>query len=150
WLATPLVALQQLAAAVKPGGRVVILDYNHEKIAWQPQPPLSMQEFYPAFLRWRADAGMDNAISDHLGEMFTQVGFTDISVTAQHEPPRRGDADFTTRIGIWAEVAAGGGQQMVADGVISEDLRATAETDYRNWISQHAESQTMYLLAVEG
>jgi hypothetical protein len=39
---------------------------------------------------------------------------------------------------------------MVADGIISEDLRTAAETDYRNWIGDSAESQTMYLLAVAG
>ena len=33
WLANPLAALQQMTAAAKPGGRVVILEYNHEKIA---------------------------------------------------------------------------------------------------------------------
>ena len=150
WLANPLVALQKIATAAKPGGRVVILEYNHEKIAWQPQPPLSMQEFYAAFLRWRADAGMDNAIADHLAEMFARAGLTDILITPQHEIARRGDADFVTRSSIWAEVTASRGSQMIADGVISEDLRAAAETDYRNWINQSAESQTMYLLAVEG
>jgi ubiquinone/menaquinone biosynthesis C-methylase UbiE len=150
WLANPLAALQQLAAAVKPGGRVVILEYNHEKIAWQPPPPLSMQEFYSAFLRWRADAGMDNAIADHLAEMFARVGLIDMLVTPQHELTRRNDSDFVTRISIWAEVAASRGQQMAADGVISQALRAAAETDYRNWINESAASQTMYLLAVEG
>jgi ubiquinone/menaquinone biosynthesis C-methylase UbiE len=150
WLADPLAALRQIVAAAKPGGRVVILEYNHEKISWQPQPPLSMQEFYPAFLRWRADAGMDNAIADHLAETFARVGLTDILVTPQHEITRRGDSDFGTRTSIWAEVAASRGHQMVADGIITEELRAAAETDYRNWINQSAESQTMYLLAVEG
>jgi hypothetical protein len=128
----------------------VILEYNHEKIARQPQPPPSMREFYAAFLRWRADAGMDNAIADHLGEMFARAGLTDTLVTPQHETTRRGDPDFATRTSIWAEVAASRGHQMVADGVISEELRAAAETDYRDWVDQRAESQTMYLLAVEG
>jgi len=150
WLANPFAALQQIAAASKPGGKVVILEYNHEKIAWQPQPPVSMQEFYRAFLRWRADAGMDNAIADHLAEIFARVGLTDIFATPQPELTRRGDSDFVTRISIWAEVAASRGHQMVADGVVSEELRAAAEMDYRKWITETAESQTMYLLAVEG
>ncbi len=82
--------------------------------------------------------------------MFAQARLTDILVTPQHEVTRRNDPDFATRIGIWAEVAASRGHQMVADSIISEDLRAAAETDYRNWIGNSAESQTMYLLAVEG
>ncbi len=150
WLAHPLDALRGMAVAAKPGSRVVVLDYNHEKIAWQPDPPRSMQEFYTAFLRWRAEAGMDNAIADHLSEMFTQAGLVDIVQTPQHEMTKRADPDFATRIAIWAEVAAVRGPQMVESGIISESQRAAAEADYRQWLRDRAESQTMYLLAVEG
>jgi ubiquinone/menaquinone biosynthesis C-methylase UbiE len=150
WLASPLSALRSMVAAAKPGGRVMVLDYNHEKIAWQPAPPRSMQEFYAAFLRWRAEAGMDNAIADHLSEMFTQAGLVDIVQTPQHEVTKRADPDFATHIAIWAEVAAVRGPQMVESGIISESQRATAEADYRAWICDSAESQTMYLVAVEG
>jgi ubiquinone/menaquinone biosynthesis C-methylase UbiE len=39
WLAQPLEALRSMVATLKPGGRVAVLDYNHEKIVWQPPPP---------------------------------------------------------------------------------------------------------------
>jgi hypothetical protein len=39
---------------------------------------------------------------------------------------------------------------MVADGVINEPLRRAAETDYGAWMRHSAESQRLYLLAVEG
>jgi SAM-dependent methyltransferase len=150
WLADPLGALRSMAAAVKPGGRMTVLDYNHEKIVWQPPPPQSMQSFYTAFLRWRADAGMDNAIADHLRGLFDAVGLVDIRDTPQHEETRRADPDFVIRISLWAEVAAGRGHQMVADGIISAAQRATAEADYRAWIRESAESQTLYLISTEG
>jgi SAM-dependent methyltransferase len=150
WLADPVAALRSIACAVKIGGRLVILDYNHEKIAWTPEPPESMKHFYQAFLRWRADAGMDNAIADHLASLFTTMGLRDVAASPQHETVRRGDAGFETGVGIWAEVAASRGHQMVTDGVISEPERATAESEYREWMVSSAESQTMYLLAVEG
>jgi SAM-dependent methyltransferase len=150
WLARPQDALRQMASAAAPGGRLVVLDYNHEKVAWEPDPPASMQEFYAAFLRWRAGAGMDNAIADHLPELFQQVGLQAIVTTPQHEVTRRADPDFETRIRIWAEVAASRGHQMVADGVIDEEGRAAAEADHRQWARTRAESQTLYLVAVEG
>lgn len=150
WLSDPLDALRTMAGAMKPRGRIVVLDYNHEKIAWMPDPPISMRTFYTAFLRWRTEAGMDNAIGDNLAEMFAGVGLVDIAVTAQHERTERGDSDFHTRIGIWADVAASRGHQMVADGVIAESQRATAEADYREWMCDLAESQSLYLVAVEG
>jgi SAM-dependent methyltransferase len=150
WLADPGAALRSMITAARPGGWIVALDYNHEKLAWQPDPPESMRAFYAAFLRWRADAGMDNAIADHLAAHFTDLGLRSIQVTSQPETTRRGDADFTTRIGIWAGVAQGRGKQMVQDGYLTEAQRLAAETDYRRWIETEAQSQTLYLLAVEG
>jgi SAM-dependent methyltransferase len=150
WLSRPGDALQAMVRAAKPGGTVLVLDYNHEKIAWNPDPPQSMRIFYDTFLMWRDEAGMDNGIADELWEMFALAGLQELHVTPQHEIARRGQPDFETRMMIWAEVAATRGHQMVADGIITEAQRAAAEADYRAWIRDEAESQTLYLLAVEG
>jgi ubiquinone/menaquinone biosynthesis C-methylase UbiE len=153
WLAAPQQALQAMHAVTCAQGRVVVLDYNHEKIQWvpaPPAPPASMQQFYTAFLRWRADAGMDNTLADHLVSMFRHTGFVDVRETPQHEVITRLDPDFATRLGIWAEVAATRGHQMVADGLLTETQRATAEAEYWAWMQTEAEAQTLYLLTVEG
>src|SRR5919202_2747497 len=150
WLAHPDTALRHMAGAAKLGGRIVVLDYNHEKIIWKPDPPESMRRFYSAFLRWRAEAGLDNAIADQLSMMFANAGLTDIVVSPQYELTYRSDPDFATRIGIWADVAASRGHQLVADGAITEGQRAEAEADYRDWIRHGAEAQVLYLVAVEG
>jgi SAM-dependent methyltransferase len=150
WLAHPLDALSMLVAAAKPGGQLVILDYNHEKIVWHPPLPASVQTFYTAFLRWRAEAGMDNAIADHLAALCAQVGLVDIVATPQPEVTQRTDPDFSVRAGLWAEVAATRGRQMVSDGVITEFQRAVAEMEYRAWLRDTARSQCLYLIAVEG
>jgi ubiquinone/menaquinone biosynthesis C-methylase UbiE len=150
WLAQPLDALRNMRQAAKPGGRVMALDYNHERIVWEPQPPPSMQVFYAAFLRWRAEAGMDNAIADHLPALFKRLGLQTMRATEQHEASQRADADFEIRLSIWAEVAATRGRQMVQDNFITEAQRAAAEADYRHWIQHQALSQRMYLISVEG
>lgn len=150
WLRDADAALAAMVAATKPGGRVLVLDYNHDKIAWDPPPPESMQRFYAAFLAWRADAGMDNAIADSLGARFAAAGLTAVETSPQHETTRRGDPDFAVRTGIWADVAASRGHQMVADGAIDESTRAAAEIEYRRWVETTAARQTMYLLAVDG
>ena len=150
WLADPAAAVRSMTAAAKRGGRVVVLDFNHEKAAWTPEPPASMRRFYAAFLSWRATAGMDNAIADHLALLFAEAGLAQIITTEQHDVTRRIDPDFEARAGIWAAVAASRGHQMVADGVISESERRSAEVDYRVWLGDGAESHAMYLLAIEG
>ncbi len=150
WLDHPAEAVQSMARVTKLRGRLLILDYNHEKIFWEPAPPASMQVFYRAFLKWREDAGMDNAIADHLEDLFWRLGLRDVRVSPQHELARRGDVDFETRCGIWAEVAASRGHQMVADRVVTESLRAKAEIEYREWMRTVGRVQRLYLLAAEG
>ena len=150
WLADPLAALRSMSAAAKPGGRIVILDYNHEQIRWTPDPPASMRTFYERFLGWRTEAGLDNTIADRLSDLLRGAGLTDIRLTPQHETSRRGDPQFARTVGIWADVAASRGHQMVADGWITEVQRATAEQEYRDWVAGAAERQVLYLLAVEG
>ena len=39
---------------------------------------------------------------------------------------------------------------MVADGMLTETPRATAEAEYRAWSHESAVAQTMHLIVVEG
>jgi len=150
WLADPEAALREMTKGLRRGGRLVVLDYNHEKASWSPEPPASMRRFVTAFLQWRAAARLDNAIADRLEKLLAAVGLTTITTTDQREITRRGDPDFETRAGIWAAVAATRGHQMVADGAISEVERRAAEVEYRAWLGEAAQSHAQYLLAVEG
>lgn len=150
WLSEPEQALRQMIMAAKPGGIVLVLDYNHERIRWEPGPPEAFKLFYQRFLQWRSDAGMRNGIADELERIFASASLIDIQVSAQSETTERRDPDFKDKIGIWAEVAASRGMQMVRDGYLTEEQRGRAEREYRQWIASTAESQTMHLLAVEG
>ena len=115
-----------------------------------PEPPPTMRTFHAAFLHWRAEAGLDNEIADHLPGMFESAGLRHVAAIPQLETTRRGDPDFHIRAGIWAETAAFHGPRMVEDGVLTEQERAGAEADYRHWVATQAESQTLYLVSVEG
>ncbi|SFL82040.1 Methyltransferase domain-containing protein [Paenibacillus sp. 1_12] len=150
WLSDPFEALKTMKSAVKIGGRILITDYNHEKISWEPQPPPSMLSFYSAYLKWRSDAGMDNAIADHLPNLFQKAGIEATTVTPHHEVTMRSHPDFQTRIGIWADTASSRGIQMERDGYITKHDYVTAENEYREWMIQDAQALTMYMLAVEG
>ncbi len=150
WLADPLAAVRAMARAAKPAGRVIVLDFNHEKARWTPEPPASLARFYAAFLAWRASAGMDNAIADRLAALLAEAGLRDVTVTPQHEVARRGGPEWALRAGIWAQVAATRGHQMVADGAIAEAERWAAEVEYREWVRAGGEAHTQYLLAAEG
>jgi SAM-dependent methyltransferase len=134
WLADPEAALRGMMKGLRRGGRIVVLDYNHRKASWTPEPPASMRRFVEAFLQWRAAAGLDNAIADRLEKLLAAAGLTAVTSTDQSEITRRGDPDF----------------EMRADGAISESARRDAEIEYRAWLGEAAQSHAQYLRAAEG
>jgi len=150
WLDHPKEALARMKTLLKKDACISILDYNHEKIEWKPNIPDSMHYFYSAFLEWRKDAGFDNAIADHLEQMFSEIGLNNIIIEDQFEKIKKPDFKFSDKAGIWSTVAETRGKQLVKDNYITELQRITAIKDYNNWISTEGQSMQMYLLSATG
>ena len=150
WVNNPAEVVQKMVSLLKKGGKISINDYNHTKIEWSPAPPKSMLDFYEAFLNWRKDAGFDNEIADNLSNIYKNVGLTEINIVPQHETSTRGEEEFEAAVRIWSIVAETRGKQVVKDGYCSEELRLQAIEEYDAWITNKAQSMTLYLLAVEG
>src|SRR5690606_6584386 len=148
WLNNPKGALIKMKSLLRPVGVVSVLDYNHSALQWEPLPPQSMLTFYDAFLRWRADAGMNNQIANDLREYFSEAGFHGIEVINADEVYRKGSNNFSARAGIWSKVA--GMKQISDEGWIDDALRLQAIAEYNDWIETGAESMTMKLNEVRG
>ena len=150
WVPAYFSLLKSMKEAVKKGGILHVLDYNHKKAEWTPSLPHFMNLFYKAFLDWREDAGMDNEIADHLASSFKELSLKAITVHNQDEVSKRSDPDFAEKLGIWAEVASIRGLKVVEDGFIAEADRVRAIDEYKAWIRDSSESQILYLRSVEG
>ncbi|PUZ26438.1 methyltransferase type 12 [Chitinophaga parva] len=151
WLSNPVAALEKFKSLLRPGGCISILDYNHTAIEWNAPPPQSMRDFYAAFLQWRADAGMDNAIGDHLAQLFLTLGLQNIRCIRANEVCKKGEDGFLAKAGLWTKVAELRGPQMVQDGYITEAARLQAITDYNAWLeSDAAQWMAMKLNDVQG
>ncbi len=148
WLSNPKAALQRLKGWLKPGGRISVLDYNHQALEWQPEPPPSMRKFYDTFLKWRADAGMNNRIAEDLAGYLNELGFGGIEVLDSREVYVKGAPNFKTRVGIWSKVA--GSPQMVEEGYLSDRDRLLAIQEYNHWVETVAERMVMQLKEVRG
>lgn len=146
WIAQPQDVINKMVSLLKPGGLLCVLDYNHEAIRWDPAPPQSMLDFYAAFLKWRADAGMDNAIADHVIDL-VHVKALKMTVEQQDEYAERGMEGFDTHISLWKKVAETRGNQLVADGYITEAARLQAIEEYDVWAREEAKSMRLYLKA---
>jgi len=150
WISQPAHAIARMAKAVRPGGQLVVLDYNHANNSWEPDPPLEFRRFYHAFLDWRADSHWDNLMADHLPALFRAAGVINVEIFNDDEIARRGDADFGDVAGIWTEVIRGVGQGMVAASFLSESERMEAEIAYREWVRNGLRKQTHQMRTVTG
>ena len=148
WLSNPKDALLKMKSLLKRNGKISILDYNHNRLQWNPEPPTSMKEFYEIFLKWRSDAGMNNGIADELSSLMKEIGMEDIEKINSDEHYDRNREDFASKVGIWSKVA--GSTQMVEEGYLDDNLRLKAIEEYDKWVENNAISMTMKLNEVRG
>jgi len=133
WLPDPERAVVRMARAAVPDGRVVLRDYDHTLAEWRDEP-VEWKRFYAAFLRWRADGGLDNAIATRLVALAESAGLVDLEVTPQVATVRTGSPDFFRAAGMWRMVIDSRGRQMVAAGALSEAERRAALDAYTEWM----------------
>ena len=142
-------AVESMVRAVKPGGTVVALDYNHLKAEWS-RPPAAWTRFYQAYLEWRAGGGLDNAIAERLPQLFESAGLVQVRATPHVETVRAGGPDFFRAAGMWRMVIESRGRQMTAAGMLTEAERLAALDAYTNWMQTADAVQTLHEAAVVG
>jgi SAM-dependent methyltransferase len=145
WMADPARAVARMARAAKPGGAVVVLDYNHDRNSWSPDPPQEFIRFYTAFLAWRASNGWANDIANHLPGMFEAAGMVDIAVVESDETAERGAPEFEADTAIWANVIESIGPKFCPE---HELLRAADR--YRAYCATALQRQTLSMRTVTG
>jgi ubiquinone/menaquinone biosynthesis C-methylase UbiE len=128
WVSEPSLAIVKMTQAAKRSGTVVVLDYNHARNKWQPDPPAEFQEIYKAFLAWRQANRWDNEIADHLPELFRSTGLSHIDTHVQDEIVERGEQDFRQRSALWSQTIEGLGAHIRDAGFCTESqLRKALE-----------------------
>jgi len=150
WLEQPELAVQRMAAATRPGGRVVILDYAHDGLVWQPEPPPPVRRFYDGFLGWRRSKGWDNRIAERLPRLLNGAGLVDVASSVEDEVAVRGEPGFDDAMALWRLVMESVGPTIVKAGVLSEADLTSAVAVHRSWCKREARVQRMVMRAVDG
>lgn len=150
WINPPKLGLARMTEAAAVGGKIVVLDYNHDNNSWEPKPPGEFTRFYTAFLDWRRANGWDNRMADSLPGLFQSQGLENVAVHVQDEVARRFDADFSAATAIWIHVIETIGPQLVSAAFLAERERVEAESVYCEWVQDHLQTQTLQMRAVEG
>jgi SAM-dependent methyltransferase len=148
WISERERAVRSMTAAVKPGGVLVVLDYNHRDNSWRPAPPPEFALFYQAFLAWRAANGWDNGMADSLPGLFRDVGLAGVEIRVDDEVTQRGEAEFAQVAGIWSHVIDDAGPRIVAAGFLGEGERVAAAESYRDFVERQLEAQRLVLRTV--
>lgn len=150
WISDPERAVNAMVRATKPGGLVVVLDYNHRFNRWNPEPPREFAEFYRAFLKWREVNHWDNLMADHIEELFRRAGLREIAGRAEDEVSERGDADFAERSMLWPETIEKIGTRVTDTGFYPETAMGKMRAAYEEWARGTMARQTLCLRSVVG
>jgi SAM-dependent methyltransferase len=143
WVADPTGALAGMKRAAKRGGRIVVLDYDHDFHTWQPSAPAEFGRFYRAFLDWRSDRGWSNQMASQLPGLFESTGLRDIAVHDCDEITGRGDE-------LWLQTIESVGAAIEAAGYIRREELASVAASYRNFIQSELMRQVLRMKTVEG
>jgi SAM-dependent methyltransferase len=150
WIGDPALAILQMKRAAKPGGILVVLDYNHAANAWEPEPPRAFQRFYRAFLDWRETNHWDNRMADRLPGLLHSAGLTDIESSMEDEIITRTDPGFSERAALWLEVIENLGDRVAAEGFCTPGELQAAQSAYRPYLAAELATQTLSMRTVKG
>jgi len=150
WIAEPALAVSRMKRAAQPAGMLVVLDYNHARNEWSPDPPPEFRHFYKAFLAWRQANQWDNGMADRLPALLRAAGLEDIESHVQDEVAERGEPDFAERTALWPEVIENVGGQLAKAGFCTESQLQEARESYHAWAKTELVKQTLSMRTVTG
>lgn len=133
WIADLRTAIRRMARAAKPGGLLVVLDYNHVFNSWEPAPPAEFTAFYSTFLSWRESNHWDNEVANHLPALLEEAGLQEVRSYGQDLTSVRGDADFDEKTALWTEVIDNLGATLLSAHVCDVPLLEAARRSYETW-----------------
>ena len=149
WIPDAVRAVAPMAAALRPGGRLIALDYDHPRTSWADSPA-SWTRFHRAFLDWRTASRLDNAVIQRLPDVFAAAGLVDVDRMPHVSTVRADEPSFFRIAGAWRIVADTRGRQMVAAGYLTERERGRAAADYTAWMQEPRAALTLHEACVSG
>lgn len=147
WIADREAAIRRMTRAAKPGGLLVVLDYNHVLNEWVPSPPAEFAAFYSAFLAWREAHGWDNEVANHCPALFEEVGLREIRSDVQDETTVKTDDDFDEKAALWIQVIDNIGPTLHNARVCEARLLDAARRSYDSWRKRDLLRQTLSMRA---
>lgn len=127
----PLEIVKGMVRAVRPGGRIVLEDDDHEILRLWPEPP-GLGAIWNAYMRSYDRAGNDPLVGRRLVQLLHQAGAEPRRSTWIFFGACAGHADFELYVENLALIIEGAADAIVSTGIAREDLSA-AMSSLRAW-----------------
>ena len=128
----PVSVVKQMVKAVRPGGRIVLADDDHDIIRFWPEPP-GIMVAWQAYLRAYDRIGNDPYVGRRLVQLLHQAGATPRYNTVVFFGACASNPVFEPLIGNLIGVLEGATDTVIKYGLCDPEYYAAAGTNLREW-----------------
>jgi SAM-dependent methyltransferase len=131
-LPDPIEAVRVMARAIRPGGRIVLQDDDHDLMRLWPEPP-GMAEVWRAYVRSYERNGTDPRVGRRLVALLHQAGLVPKRNTFLFFGGCAGQPIFTDLIGNLDGILVGARQEILDAGPLEGSFFEQALAAFRAW-----------------
>lgn len=132
----PLAVVRQMVSAVRPGGRIVLADDDHEILRLHPEPP-GLRAVWSAYMTLYTKLGNDPIVGRRLVELLHRAGASPRRSTWVWFGACSGEPIFGAIVANLTEILRGAESRMLAEGLIdTEGVRRLCEIELREFASR--------------
>lgn len=137
----PLKVVREMVSAVRAGGRIVLIDDDHELLCLSPDCP-PMMDVWRRYWRSYTDLGCDPLVGRHLPGLLHRAGARPTGVTTVFYGAVRGDPIFELAVDNLAGVLRGAAVRLDASGRVPRAEMDAALDAFAEW--RHDASATLW------
>ncbi len=118
-LSDPIIAVSQMAKAVRPGGRIFLVDDDHDYFHPWPEPE-NFQPLWQAYVRSYEHLGNDPYIGRQLVVLLQQAGLTSVQNSSIFFGGCAGNDSFQSVAGNLVSALAGAKETIFSSGLLDQ------------------------------
>ncbi len=128
----PLAVVRGMVRAVRPGGRIVLADDDHDLMRLHPEPP-GIRMAWEAFIRGYDRLGNDPFVGRRLAALLHQAGAAPARITWVFFGACAGEASFPAFAGNLGQNLRGGRDSILGTGMLDGDALDKALESLERW-----------------
>ena len=146
----PLAVVKQMVAAVRPGGRIALLDDDHDMLRLWPDPAPSLLRAWDVYWRSYARVGCDPIVGRRLPALLHAAGAPAVRVTTVFYGACSGMEIFEPVVQNLRGVLAGSQEGLAEAGLLSREQMSDALASLDRWRADPGASVWYSLPFAEG